>query len=143
VSNEQGPIEVRIEDEVVTPEMAVDAMRVSPLVTHAERELRLAGMYDEDADYGPGAIAGEVLSLVRVFADGRHSGGSAALTLALFERLARFKTLSPITSDPADWIDRTEISREPLWQSTRDPSIFSRDGGKTWYGIDGRGNIIG
>jgi hypothetical protein len=48
--------------------------------------------------------------------------------------LLGFKTLSPLTDDPREWIDQSEVSGgEPLWQNRRDPSAFSKDGGKTWY----------
>lgn len=104
----------------------------SNLVRHAERELRLAGMYDEDADYGPGAIADHVLDIVRTFAAGEHSGGSAALTVAIVERLLRFQTLSPLTDDPDEWM---EVG-SGMWQSTRRPDAFSTDGGQTWYCLD-------
>lgn len=115
----------------------------SPLITHARRELELAGMFDLDADYGPGAIAGQVLELVEVFAKQQHSGGSAAYTLGLFEKLARLRPLSPLTSEPEEWIDRSVESGEPLWQSRRCPSVFSRDGGKTWYDLDASPPVVG
>lgn len=104
----------------------------SNLVRHAERELRLAGMYDEDADYGPGAIADHVLDIVRLFASGGHSGGSAAMTLDIIGRLLAFKTLTPLTSDPEDWM---EVG-DGMWQSKRRPDAFSTDGGQTWYCLD-------
>jgi hypothetical protein len=110
--------------------------RMSNLMLHAERELKLAGMYDADADYGGGAIAGEVLKLMAVFAEGEHSGGSAALTLELFTKLARFEPLTPITSNPDDWMDVSGASGQPMWQSRRAPSVFSKDGGRTWYDLN-------
>lgn len=111
-------------------------MSDSPLVDHARAELARAGMYDADADYGGGAIAGAVLDLVQVFADQEHSGGSAMLTLGIVEKLLRFQPLTPITSDPDEWVDRTEISGYPLWQSKRNPAVFSPNGGQTWYDLD-------
>jgi hypothetical protein len=107
----------------------------SNLVRYAEEELRRTGLGDPDADYG-GAVAAAVLELVRVFAAHRHSGGSAMLTLEVFGRVARFKPLSPLTSDPAEWMDVSEYSGRPQWQSKRCPSVFSDDGGKTWHDLD-------
>jgi hypothetical protein len=52
--------------------------------------------------------------------------------------LLGFKTLSPITSNPDEWIDRSDTSGSPLWQNTRDPSVFSLDAGKSWYSLDER-----
>lgn len=107
----------------------------SPLVEHAKRELRLAELDQPDADYG-GAIATQVLALIELFASQGHSGGSAMFVLSLFDRLARFKALTPLASDPAEWIDRSEMSNEPLWQNRRQSSVFSRDGGQTWYDLE-------
>lgn len=105
------------------------------LVDHAKRELEYAGMFDDDADYR-GEIAYVVMELVEVFEKQQHSGMSAALTLEFFTKLARFKTLSPITVDPDEWLDRSDISGYPLWQNTRDSAVFSEDGGLTWYDVE-------
>lgn len=107
------------------------------LVEHAEREMKLAGLYDEDSDYG-GMIPPAVLALVRPHSDEGHSGFSHGLTLQVFNRVINFKTLTPITSDPEEWVDRSLVgSGNPRWQNRRDPSYFSNDGGKTWYCIHG------
>lgn len=109
---------------------------MSRLIEHAEYEMRRAGFYDQDSDYG-GMIPEAVIRLVRAHSEEEHSGGSHALTMALFNKVINFKVLSPITSDPTEWIDRTEISGgNPTWQNNRQSSVFSQDGGKTWYDID-------
>ena len=117
-------------------------MEDSNLVRHAEREMRLAGLFDEDADYG-GMIAPHVLELIKLFASEGHSGASAGLTRELFHRLSNFKILSPITSDPEEWMEVSEASGgNPMWQSKRQPSVFSTDGGKTYYDIDEDGRPV-
>lgn len=105
------------------------------LTDHAEREMRLAGLYDTDADYG-GMIPEAVMALVKAHAAQGHSGGSHHLTLRIFNEVANFKTLTPITSDPATWTDVSEMGGRPMWQSKRQPSVFSEDGGATWYDLD-------
>jgi hypothetical protein len=107
------------------------------LVAHAEKEIRKAGLFDEDGDYD-GMIGDAVMELVDAFANQGHSGGSAHLTLDAFDRVVRFKQLTPITSDPSEWQDVTEYCDpdSPLWQSRRDPELFSNDGGQTWYNVD-------
>lgn len=105
------------------------------LVDHAEYELASAGLFNVDADYD-GEIGLAVIALIRLLAAQRHSGHGAAMTIDLFTKLASFKPLTPLTSNPDEWIDRTEESGEPMWQSKRSPSVFSRDGGKTWYDLD-------
>jgi hypothetical protein len=109
---------------------------MSNLVEHAKRELKLAGLYDKDSDYG-GMIPENVLKCVEAFASAGHSGGSAEITLQILEKVLRFKTLTPITSDSTTWMERTEESGgTPFWQSTRDPSYFSKVGGKTFYSLE-------
>jgi hypothetical protein len=101
------------------------------LAEHARRELELCGQYAEDPAYSESIIAA-----VEAFASYGHSGGSAAVAREQLHALLGFKPLSPLTSDPAEWIDRSEMSSTPLWQNRRDPAVFSTDGGKTWYSLD-------
>lgn len=114
---------------------------MSNLVKHAEFELRRAGMFDKDSDY-EGMIGEAVMKMVRLFAEEGHSGFSARRTLDIFARVARFKTLTPITSSPDEWMvvgDATE-NGPPVWQSVRQASCFSNDGGETYYDIDAGDN---
>ncbi len=108
---------------------------MSNLTEFAKDELRRAGLYDQDSDYN-GMLGDAVEKLVEVFAAQDHSGMSASITLAAFDRVARWKPLSPITSDPSEWHDVSEYSGGPMWQSRRSPSTFSKDGGQTWYDLD-------
>ena len=105
------------------------------LVDHAKEELGRAGLFDKDSDYG-GLIGDAVMELCKKFSEQDHSGFSAGMVLSLFETLAKYKTLTPVTSDPKEWNDVSEMSGEPTWQSKRSPTIFSKDCGKTWYDID-------
>lgn len=103
----------------------------NPLVQHAERELRLAGFFDADSDYD-GMLGSAVMDVVRAFAGRGHSGMSAMIVRQLFAQLSNFEALTPLTSDPDEWIDRSEMSGKPFWQNKRDFRAFSEDGGKTW-----------
>lgn len=105
------------------------------LVEHAKRELELAGLFDKDSDYN-GGIGEAALEIMEVFAKQGHSGASAAMTISVVEDLMRFKPLTPLTSNADEWFDVSEMSGEPMWQSKRQPSCFSKDGGKTWYDLD-------
>lgn len=112
----------------------------SNLLGHAQKELELAGLLRPDADYG-GHAAGAVLDLMRVFAGAGPSGGSAMLILDLFARLARFDVLTPLTGHPAEWglVDSAQAPGERrIWQSTRKPSVFWREGDDTWYDLNDR-----
>lgn len=100
------------------------------LIEHAKRELELSGQWQEDPAY-----AQSIVAAVAAFASYGHSGGSASVAVEQLNRLIRFETLSPLTSDPAEWEDRSEMSGTPMWQSVRDPRAFSNDGGKTWWRV--------
>jgi hypothetical protein len=112
---------------------------MSNLVKHAEFELRRAGLFDKDSDYD-GMLGQAVLDLVKTFSQEGHSGYSAHLTLDIFNKVARFKTLTPITSNPDEWMqvspDMMPDGSPTVRQNTRQSSCFSNDGGKTYYDID-------
>jgi hypothetical protein len=97
---------------------------------HAEREMRRAGLYDKGTAYD-GMSPEAVMALVKAHSEQGHSGGSHEITLQVFDRVIRYKTLTPITSDPTEWM---EVGTD-VWQNNRDSSYFSTDGGKTWYNI--------
>ena len=107
----------------------------SPLIQHAEAEMLRAGLYDDDADYG-GMVPDAVMNVVRAFAGDGHSGSSAALVTSILESLLRFEPLTPLTSDPDEWMNVSEISGAEMWQSRRNPTFFSEDGGASWYTIE-------
>jgi hypothetical protein len=107
----------------------------SNLVRHAREELQRAGLFDIDGDYG-GMIGQNVLDMVRLFAGQGHSGFSAQLSIDVLSRLLRFQPLTPITSDPAEWMCVNDGADDPIWQNRRSSSLFSVNGGKTWYDID-------
>lgn len=109
-------------------------LKVAGLLEHAKEELQRAGLFDKDSDYN-GEIAKCVMNLCKMFSEQGHSGFSADLTLDIFDKLSRFKTLTPITKDSSEWNDVSSFNGDPLWQNKRDPSCFSKDGGKTWYSV--------
>lgn len=105
------------------------------VVQHAKRELELAGLFDKDSDY-EGGIGRAVMSLIKVFAKQSHSGFSAYQTLNIFNTVASYENLTPVTSDPEDWNDISDIYDEPMWQCKRNSALFSKNGGKTWYSVN-------
>lgn len=113
---------------------------VCPLYSYAKKELELAGLLNSDSELDR-CVARDVLELIKVFSKQGHSGFSAITTLNIFNKVARFENLTPLTSNPEEWI---EVGPD-LWQSKRNPSCFSHDGGKTFYNINEklkRKNII-
>jgi len=107
------------------------------LVDFGKGELSRVGLLDEDSDY-EGMIGVAVLELLDAFAKQGHSGCSADITRSIFDKLARFEPLSPITDSKDEWLDVTEYGdpNSPLWQCQRNPACFSTDGGKTHYHVD-------
>lgn len=105
------------------------------LVEHARRELNLCGQTEEDPAY-----AASVVGAIAVLASFGHSGGSLFAAVDQLVALLRFEHLSPLTDDPFEWEDRSEISGAPMWQSLRNPAAFSVDGGRTYYLTTEAGN---
>jgi mannose-6-phosphate isomerase-like protein (cupin superfamily) len=107
-------------------------LKIAGLKEHAKYELEKSGLLSKDSVYN-GLLGNSVLKLCECFAKQGHSGHSADVALDLFETLAKFHTLTPITGDEKEWEDVSKMSGEPLWQNKRDPSFFSKDSGKSWY----------
>lgn len=109
------------------------------LCAYAERELRRARLLDEDSDYG-GMLGQAVLDLIRVFSWQGHSGFSASMCLDIFNKVASFLPLTPLTGEDEEW---EEVS-EGLWQNKRCSRVFKRADGvafdieaKVFCGSDG------
>jgi len=105
------------------------------LVDYARKELELAGLFDEDADYG-GMLGTATLDLVTLFSTQGHSGASAAIVTELASRLMQYEPLTPLTYEPDEWNNVSDMSSNPMWQNNRDFKTFSVDGGKTHYNLD-------
>ena len=106
---------------------------MSKHVEHAKAELERSGQWTESPDY-----AQSIVAAVAAFVSYGHSGGSAAVAIEQLHRLLLGETLTPITSDPAEWEDRSEMSSHPMWQNNRDSRAMSDDGGKTWWYVEPR-----
>lgn len=78
------------------------------------------------------AMRRDVLALIRLFASQGHSGGSAMMALGLFEKLARYEPLSPLSGEADEW---NEVEAGRLYQSKRAPNVFKENG--IAYQMDG------
>lgn len=112
---------------------------MSNLESFAKEELTRAGMFDKDSDYG-GMLGDAVMKMVKVFAGEGHSGFSAHMAMDIFQRVARYKTLTPLTGEDDEWFDVSEMSGQPMWQNKRDPSVFKDE--KTAWDIDAPGSRV-
>lgn len=68
------------------------------------RELKLAGLFDEDSDYG-GMIGEAVKELLEVFGKQGHSGFSAQRVASIFHELVKGHTLILIKKDDENWFE--------------------------------------
>jgi len=106
--------------------------KASNLVDWAKRELELAGLFDKDSDYD-GALGPSILETVKIFSEQGHSGGSAGITRSILNKLLDWEPLSLVKNPLIEGYADVGGMGTPLYQCTRDSTIFSEDGGKTWY----------
>lgn len=100
-------------------------------IDHAKRELELAGMFDKDSDYG-GMLAKSVMELVELFSSQGHSGASAGMTVSLFNKVALYKNLSPLTGNDDEW---NEVGNN-VFQNKRASGVFKEGKEGQAYYID-------
>ncbi len=105
------------------------------LLSHARTELHLAGMLDEDSSYG-GMLGTSTLRLMKLFALEGHSGGSASMQTALFEKVSRYQPLTPLTGAADEWNEIAEQNGKPLYQNRRCSHVFKE--GDYAYDINGK-----
>lgn len=75
---------------------------MSNLTKHAIDELKIAGLFDKDSDYN-GMLGEAVLELIEVFAKQGHSGCSASMVVSIFQKLANYQTITPLTGEDSEW----------------------------------------
>ena len=101
------------------------------LITHAEKEMALAW---PEKDEMQDMVKKDVLQLIEVFARQGHSGMSAPYVLNVFQRLARFEPLSPLTGEDSEW---TETS-DGIFQNNRCSEVFKNGKDGEAYWINGK-----
>jgi hypothetical protein len=106
------------------------------LVEHAIYELTALGQFEEDPAFSQSLVAA-----IAAFASYGHSGGSAFAAIEMLHELLQFHALTPLTDNPEEWVDVTEMSGSPMWQNRRQSDAFSYDGGKTYYTLDERDRL--
>lgn len=105
------------------------------LVTHATEELKLLGYDPDSTEDGPNTwIAQNIIELMEVFARQGHSGSSAPYVLDLFNRLAKYQVVAPLTGEDTEWSDILDMDG-PTLQNRRCSSVFTKNG--IAYTIDG------
>ena len=113
---------------------------MSNLLKHAEIEFKAAGWTDENGKFDDEmqeAICTHVLKLIEIFSEEGHSGSTAPYAINLFQRLAMFKPIAPLTGEDWEWHDVSEYSGKTTYQNRRCSSVF-KDGNGEAYNIDGK-----
>ena len=107
------------------------------LIQYAKTELKLGGFFDkgEDGLYD-GEIGPAVMELIKVFAEQGHSGMSASIVRNLFNKLANYKPLGPITGKDDEWADEALSNDVPYYQNRRLSSVFKEGKNSTAYYLD-------
>ena len=106
------------------------------LIDHAKTELQIAGLFDKTGDFYDGMTGKAVMELMEVFSKQGHSGMSAGVVADIFQKLARYETLGPITGKDEEWVEvskYTDTGKE-WYQNKRCGALFkdSKDG-KPYY----------
>lgn len=107
---------------------------MSNMITHAERELDIIGMKDEEGMNG--MMRKHLLHMIEEFAAEGHSGFSASYAIQCLEKLLRFEPLSPLMGTDDEWVDVAEYNGSPMWQNKRCSRVFKDETGA--YDIDGK-----
>lgn len=119
------------------------------LMEYAKAEMELA-FPEKERDGMQQTACKDVLDLIQTFSDQGHSGMSGNYVLNLFNRLVRFKPISPLTGEDREWRALDKFGDHENEQNVRcssvfrtkgdnstardiDGRVFSEDGGKTWY----------
>lgn len=106
---------------------------MSNMIEWAKRELDYAGYTDKGPDDIDTWMRESVLKLLEVFSEEGHSGMSAPYAISLFEKLASWKPITPLTGEPEEWMEIDDV----LWQNKRSPDVFKGEDGRAYW-LDGR-----
>jgi hypothetical protein len=103
------------------------------MLDHAQREFTMAGMLKEDVDPETKNIKDVVNGMLETLQKLNNPEKTMKAAVGLFIMLTNMKIISPVTDDPAEWANKTDLNKGiALWQNLRDPNLFSEDGGKTY-----------
>lgn len=108
---------------------------MSSLVEHAKVEFKAAGYIplDQEQEDGPNKwIQENIIELLETFGKQGHSGFSASYCISVFEKLARYEPLVPLTGEDWEW---NEVGTG-MFQNKRCSHVFKENGQA--YDIEGR-----
>jgi hypothetical protein len=102
------------------------------LIEHARQELEAAGMFSEKGDFYGGMTGKSVMELIEVFSNQGHSGMSAGIVSSIFNKLADFKPLGPLTGRDEEWSE----AWDDVLQNKRCSGVFKHKDGRCTYNYD-------
>lgn len=103
---------------------------------HAIKEFIIAGWMDKEGKFKDDMqklMCEQVLELLTLFSDHGHSGSTFGYALNMFDKLARFKLLTPLTGEDSEW---GEACCGDSSQNNRLSSVFKDKDGRA-YDLDG------
>lgn len=113
---------------------------MSNLLEHARNELKLLGMTEDAEDEMNAQMTKDILELIKTLSEQGHSGFSANYCISMFERLARYETIAPLTGEDDEWGQAYNIDDGVIvYQNKRAGNVFkevSANGDATCYQID-------
>lgn len=104
------------------------------MVERADRELRAAGYDPDSPEFVKHQVYRNVMELVRVFSDQKHSGMSAGWIMSIFNQLVRGAPLAPLTGADSEWVLVDEA--KGLYQNIRCARVFKE--GDRAYDIEAK-----
>jgi len=105
---------------------------MSNLIEYAKREFKILGYIPLDQEQKNGLnkrIQENILELLEVFSKQGHSGMSASYCISMFEKLALFKPLTPLTGEDDEW----EEIGDGEHQNKRDSAVFKEEHKGAYY----------
>jgi hypothetical protein len=106
---------------------------------HAELEFKAAGWVDDNGKFNDDMqelMCKQVIELLDLFASHGHSGSSAPYAIHMFEKLASYKSVVPLTGEDWEWSE-LDYDCDPKYQNKRCGNVFKDADGKA-YDIDGK-----
>jgi hypothetical protein len=114
----------------------------SNLYRHAKHELQALGMTADAEEESNRWMYNDIMNLMEVFASQGHTGFTAHYCINIFEKLAKYKVLTPLTGEDFEWNEVTDSDNgATLYQNNRSSDVFKRvfpDGTSEAYYVDGK-----
>lgn len=102
------------------------------LIQHAKKELEAIGAFSEEGDFYKGMTGKAVMELIEVFSKQGHSGMSASIVSSLFNKLARYETISPLLGKADEW-NELDYGDSISYQNKRNSAVFKHEDGNVTY----------